>query len=215
MDNIFDIIKSFGIEIPSDKKEEFEKKVLENYRTVSEVNNLNTKLEQTKTERDNLQTQYDTDIKKRDSDIKDLEKKLKDAGTDADKLATLQNDLTTLQTDYDTAKSDYEKKLAKQAYEFAVKEKVSELKFSSNSAKKAFIADALSEEMKMKDGELQGFDTFLDNYKKNDASAFASEDTQKSEEDDKPKPQFAGKSNPAGSKNDTQDEGEKPSVTFW
>ena len=196
MDNIFDIVKSFGIEIPADKKEEFEKKVLENYRTVSEVTNLNNKLEQAKTERDNLQTQYDTDIKQRDSDIKDLEKKLKDAGTDATKLETLQNDLTTLQTNYDTAKSEYEKQLAKQAYEFAVKEKVAELKFSSNSAKKAFIADAMNEEMKMKDGELQGFDTFLETYKKNDAGAFTQEDTQQQKEDDKPKPQFAGKSNP-------------------
>lgn len=215
MDNIFDIIKSFGLEVPSDKKDAFEKKVLENYRTVSEVNKLNDKLEQAKTEKDNLQTQYDTDIRKRDSDIKDLEKKLKDAGTDVDKLATLQNDLTTLQTDYDTAKSDYEKKLAEQAYEFAVKEKVSELKFSSNSAKKAFISDAINEELKMKDGELQGFDTFLENYKKNDAGAFASEDTLKPKEDDKPKPQFAGKSNPTESKNDIPGDGEKPSVTFW
>lgn len=215
MDNIFDIVKSFGIEIPSDKKEAFEKKVLENYKTVSEFNKLNDKFEQSKTEKDNLQNQYDTDIQKRDSDIKDLEKKLKDAGTDADKLATLQNDLTTLQTNYDNAKSDYEKQLAKQAYEFAVKEKVAELKFSSNSAKKAFIADAMNEEMKMKDGELQGFDAFLETYKKNDANAFASEDTPKPKDDDKPKPQFAGKSNPTESRNDTSNEGEKPSVTFW
>ena len=190
MENIFEIARSLGVEIPEDKKESFEKKVLENYRTVSEVNNLNNKLEQTKTERDNLQTQYDTDIQKRDADIKDLEKKLKDAGTDADKLATLQNDFTTLQTNYDTAKNDYEKKLAKQAYEFAIREKVSELKFSSNSAKKAFIADAMNEDMKMKDGQLQGFETFLEDYKKNDSGAFiTSEDN-----NNKPKPQFSGKS---------------------
>lgn len=214
MDNIFDIVKSFGIEIPADRKEELEKKVLENYRTVSEVNNLNNKLEQTKTERDNLQAQYDTDIKQRDSDIKDLEKKLKDAGTDATKLETLQNDLTTLQTNYDIAKSEYEKQLAKQAYEFAVREKVAELKFSSNSAKKAFISDAMSEEMRMKDGELQGFDTFLETYKKNDASAFASEDTPKSKDGDKPKPHFVGKANPLPTEQ-TQDAGDKPSITFW
>ena len=215
MNNIFDIMKSFGVEVPSDKKDEFEKKVLENYRTVSEVNNLNNKLEQAKTERENLQIQYNTDLERRDSDIKDLEKKLKDAGTDATKLETLQNDLTTLQANYDTAKSEYEKQLAKQAYEFAVKEKVAELKFSSNSAKKAFIADAMNEEMKMKDGELQGFDTFLETYKKNDAGAFASDDTLKPKDVDVPKPHFVGKSNPIQSTEPQQNAGEKPSITFW
>ena len=94
-----------------------------------------------------------------------------------------------------------------------IKEKVSELKFSSNSAKKAFIADALKEEMKMKDGQLQGFDDFLESYKKTDADAFLKEDTANSDEDEPPKPQFSGKS----SGTDTQPKGdvEKPSVTFW
>lgn len=217
MNNIFDIMKSYGLEVPTDKKSEFEEKVLANYRTVAEVTGLKNKLENTETERDNLKAQYDTDIKQRDKDIKDLEKKLKDAGTDTDKLSTLQNDLATLQETYNNAKSEYEGKLAKQAYEFAVKEKVAELKFSSNSAKKAFITDAMSEELKMKNGELLGFDIFLDNYKKNDASAFISDDNTDtdSSKDDKPKPQFSGKSNPMNGTQEQSEQAEKPSITFW
>lgn len=215
MKNIYEILKSIGIEFPEEKKTEFEKAVAENYKTVKEVEGLKSKLERAEEERDSYKEKYDTDIKQRDSDIKDLEKKLKDAGTDTDKLSTLQNDLTTLQTTYEQAKADYEKKIARQAYEFAVKEKVAELKFSSNSAKKAFIADAMKEELKMKDGELQGFDGFLESYKKTDADAFISEDTKKQEVDDTPKPHFAGKSNPIQSTDGKQTEGEKPSVTFW
>ena len=184
MQNIYEILKGVGITIPEDKKEEFDKLLLDNYKTIKEYNGIKTKLENAETERDNFKSKYDTDIKQRDADIETLQTKLKDAGTDSDKLETLQNDLKTLQTTYDTAKSEYEKKLARQAYEFAVKEKVSELKFSSNSAKKAFIADALKEEMKIKDGELQGFDSFLESYKKSDADAFLKEDNEQPEQTD-------------------------------
>ena len=80
-------------------------------------------------------------------------------------------------------------------------------------AKADAIRDALKEEMKMKDGQLQGFDDFLESYKKTDADAFLKEDTENSDEDETPKPQFSGKS----SGTDTQSKGdvEKPSVTFW
>ena len=213
MKNIYEILKSFEITVPEDKKEDFDKVLNENYKTISEVTKIQGKLEKAEGERDTYKNKYDTDIKQRDADIKDLQGKLKDAGTDTTKLADLQKELSTLQDTYNTEKSNYEKQLSQQAYEFAIKEKVAELKFSSNSAKKAFIADALKEEMKMKDGQLQGFDDFLESYKKTDADAFLKEDTANSEGDEPPKPQFSGKS----SGTDTQQKGdvEKPSVTFW
>ena len=120
-----------------------------------------------------------------------------------------------MQTNYDNAKTDYEKKLAEQAYEFAVKQKASELNFSSNSAKKAFIADAIKEQMKLKDGELQGFDGFLESYKKTDADAFLKEDKKEPVPEPTPTPtsQFSGKS--SGSEPQNKETTEKPSVTFW
>ena len=213
MKNIYEILKSFEITVPEDKKEDFDKVLNENYKTISEVTKIQGKLEKAEGERDTYKNKYDTDIKQRDADIKDLQGKLKDAGTDTTKLADLQKELSELQDTYNTEKSNYEKQLSQQAYEFAIKEKVAELKFSSNSAKKAFIADALKEEMKMKDGQLQGFDDFLESYKKTDADAFLKEDTANSDEDEPPKPQFSGKSYGT----DTQPKGdvEKPSVTFW
>ena len=205
MKNIHEILKSVGIEVPADKKEAFDKEVLENYKTVSEVNLIRGKLENAESERDNYKNKYDEDIKKRDADLEDLQKKLKNAGVDAEKLKTLETDLATLKTTYEESKGEYEKKLADQAYEFALKQKVDALKFSSNSAKKAFIADAMKEEMKIKDGELQGFDSFVKSYKENDAGAFISEDPNKQDP-----PHFSGKSTGTGSQQKEENQ-EKPS----
>ena len=205
MKNIHEILKSVGIEVPADKKEAFDKEVLENYKTVSEVNLIRGKLEKAESERDTYKNKYDEDIKKRDADLEDLQKKLKNAGVDAEKLKTLETDLATLKTTYEESKGEYEKKLADQAYEFALKQKVDGLKFSSNSAKKAFIADAMKEEMKIKDGELQGFDSFVKSYKENDAGAFISEDPNKQDP-----PHFSGKSTGTDSQQKA-DKQEKPS----
>ena len=215
MVNIHEILKKFEISIPADKKEEFDKLMVENYKTVKEVINLQGKLENMEKERDTYKEKYDTDIKQRDADIKDLQTKLKDAGTDSTKLTDLENQLTTLQETYKKAKDDYESQLSKQAYEFAVKEKVAGLKFSSNSAKKAFIADAIKEEMKIKDGELQGFDDFVENYKKSDADAFLKEENPEPTPapENKPKPTFSGKSTGNGDTDPAP--AEKPSVTFF
>ena len=205
MKNIHEILKSVGIEVPADKKEAFDKEVIENYKTVSEVNLIRGKLENAESERDTYKNKYDEDIKKRDADLEDLQKKLKNAGVDAEKLKTLETDLATLKKTYEESKGEYEKKLADQAYEFALKQKVDGLKFSSNSAKKAFIADAMKEEMKIKDGELQGFDSFVKSYKENDAGAFISEDPNKQDP-----PHFSGKSTGTDSQQKTDNQ-EKPS----
>ena len=209
MKNIHEILKSVGIEVPADKKEAFDKEVLENYKTVSEVNLIRGKLENAESERDTYKNKYDEDIKKRDADLEDLQKKLKNAGVDAEKLKTLETDLATLKTTYEESKGEYEKKLADQAYEFALKRKVDGLKFSSNSAKKAFIADAMKEEMKIKDGELQGFDSFVKSYKENDAGAFISEEPNKQDP-----PHFSGKSTGTDSqqKADNQEKTSRPLI---
>lgn len=188
MKNIYEILKSFGIEVPEDKKADFDKAVLENYKTVKEVDGIRKNVEKVESERDMYKAKYDEDIKQRDTDIASLQEKLKNAGADTEKLNTLQTDFTAIQEKYQAEKKDLENKLAKQAYEFAVKEKVSGLKFSSESAKKAFMSDILNEELKLKDGQLVGFDDFVDVYKKNDEKAFITE----AQDPDK-KPSFSTK----------------------
>ena len=72
--------------------------------------------------------------------------------------------------------------------------------------------------MKLKDGQLQGFDDFLESYKKNDADAFLKEDKQVENQpkpDDKPKPQFSGKSSNVETQSGTETEQSSSSITFF
>lgn len=187
MKNIYEILKSFGLVVPEDKKEEFDKLLNENYKTQAEVNNLNGKLTKAEGERDALQAKYNTDIAQRDTDLADLKQKLADAGTDAETLKSLQTEFDTLKTNYANAQADYQKELNKQAYEFAIKEKTNGLQFTSNSAKKAFLSDALAKNLTMDNGNILGFDDFVNAYKEQDAGAFVVETTS-----DEPKPPMFG-----------------------
>lgn len=190
MKNIYEILKSFGLEVPEDKKADFDKLLNENYKTQAEVNNLNGKLTKAEGERDALQAKYNTDIAQRDTDLADLKQKLADAGTDAETLKNLQTEFDTLKTNYANAQADYQKELNKQAYEFAIKEKTNSLQFTSNSAKKAFLSDALAKNLTMDNGNILGFDDFVSAYKEQDAGAFVVETTT---EEPKP-PMFGAKS---------------------
>ena len=187
MKNIYEILKSFGLAVPEDKKDEFDKMLNENYKTQAEVNNLNGKLTKAEGERDALQVKYNDDIKQCDTDLADLKQKLADAGTDAETLKNLQAEFDTLKTNYANAQADYQKQLNKQAYEFAIKEKTNGLQFTSNSAKKAFLSDALAKNLTMDNGNILGFDDFVNAYKEQDAGAFVVETTT-----DEPKPPMFG-----------------------
>ena len=201
MKDIFAILGEFGLEVPEDKKESLKAAVLENYKTVAELETLQTKLSNAETAKNELKEQYEQDTLKRDKDLKDLQKALKEAqaaGDDSGKLSELEAELKTLRETYNTDKQAYEQKLAKQAHEFLIREAAGNIKFTSTSAKKSFITDAIADETIMsKDGKLTGFDDFLNAYKEADANAFVAEQT---EPESKPTPpDFSGKSNTSGS----------------
>ena len=82
----------------------------------------------------------------------------------------------------ETAANEYKQKLEERDYKDAVDAAVKDLKFSSNSAKKAFVSDLMSDKLKMKNGMLVGFNDFVDAYKKEDATAFV--DEQQKHDDD-------------------------------
>ena len=72
MKNIYEIMKSFGLEVPDDKKEAFDKAVNENYKTIKEFEGNQRKLADAEKERDTYKSKYDIDIKKRDEDLATL-----------------------------------------------------------------------------------------------------------------------------------------------
>ena len=65
MKNIFEIMKEYGLEVPEDKRKEFEKSVLENYKTVTDYENQSEKL-----------AKANETLKANDEAMKDLQGKL-------------------------------------------------------------------------------------------------------------------------------------------
>ena len=196
MKNIYNILEKFGITIPEDKKEEFDKLVAENYKTVAELEVVKNNLTNVTEERDTYKEKYNNDIKQRDADLAKLQKQLKEAGDNSEQLETVQQELENLKTSYAEDKKSYEAQLNKQKYEFAVKEKVNTLQFTSNAAKKNFIADVIATGLKMDGDTLLGFDDYVAKYKEEDAGAFVVEDNSDDVDsnDGKPKPKFSDKS---------------------
>ena len=114
-------------------------------------------------------------IGQRDADMATLKKNLEAAQADASKLPGVQQSLSDLQAKYAQDKTEYEASMAKQRYEFAVREKANAMKFSSTAAKKAFVQEAIGKEFKMDGDTLLGFDDFTAKYKADDPGAFAQE----------------------------------------
>ena len=209
MKNIFQILEKFDVTVPEDKQKDISKMVAEQYKPIAEVELLNNKIENLKEDKRVLQAKYDEDITKRDEDLKNLEDKLQNAGTDSEKLEETLKELASFKDKYEEDKKNYETQLEKQRYEFAVKEKVNGLEFTSNAAKKAFIQDVIEKELKLENDELLGFDDFVEQYKKEDEGVFVKKDDSDgdNEKDNQSQPKFSTKSN-KNSDDESKDEGD-------
>ena len=69
------------------------------------------------------------------------------------------------------AKADAATQVATLEKGYALERKASGLKFSSESARKAFLTDAKAQNFAMKDGEILGFDDYVKAFKESDPSA--------------------------------------------
>jgi predicted nucleic acid-binding Zn-ribbon protein len=115
------------------------------------------------TEKDGLKTQ----LGELNTKVKDLSK------VDAEGL---QAKLDEMNAKYDTDTNELRKKLSDQSYEYKVKDATNGLKFSSESAKKAFMSDLKAKELKLENDKILGFDDFVNSYKETDPDAFAKEE---------------------------------------
>ena len=111
MKNIFEIMKEYGLEVPEDKKKDFEKTVLENYKTVTDYDNQAKKLD----------AANDT-IKANDIAMKDLQDKL-NGFKDVD-VSGLNQTIKTLQTEKENIQKDYDAKIADRDFNDLVKESI-------------------------------------------------------------------------------------------
>ena len=100
MKNIFDLLKEYGVELPEDKKKDFEKAVLENYKTQTDYDNQTKKLDAA-----------NETIKANDIAMKDLQTQL-DGFKDVDvtglnkRISDLEEEKKNIQKDYDSKIAD-------------------------------------------------------------------------------------------------------------
>lgn len=159
MQNVHEILKKYGVEVPAESKADFDKDILANYKTVTEVEK---KLGKVEGERDN----YAEQLKTAQETLKSFE------GVD---LATIQSELATWKTKAENAEKDYNAKLEARDFEDALKTAMEGYKFSSTAAKNAVTEEVRKAGLKLKDGKILGLNDLMETIKAADASAFVTE----------------------------------------
>ena len=180
MQNIIEILKSNGIEVPEDKVSTINKAVAENYKTVSEVEKKTSKLE---SERDSWKERAEN-----------AEETLK--GFEGKDFDTITKERDEWKKKAEDAEKEYSAKEAEREKQELLKDAFAEIEFTSESAKKAIMAQ-ISENVSVKNGKLIGFNDLLEDAKKNDASAFVDKAQQNLEQN---KAKFTTQMNKQGGK---------------
>lgn len=115
MKNIFEIMKEYGLEVPEDKKKDFEKAVLENYKTQTDYDNQTKKLDAA-----------NETIKANDIAMKDLQTQL-DGFKDVD-VTGLNKRISDLEEEKKNIQKDYDSKIADRDFSDLVKESIAAAK---------------------------------------------------------------------------------------
>lgn len=137
---------------------------------------------------DEIMKQYGTSVKEKDKQIEDLKtekdginKQLEDANNkiqsfkDID-VENLNSQIKEWETKYNQDTENLKNELSQKDYDYKLKDLISSIKFSSNGAKRAFIEDLKSQDLKFDDkGTLVGFDDFRKSYEETDPNVFMNE----------------------------------------
>lgn len=119
MKNIFEIMKDYGLEVPEDKKKDFEKAVLENYKTAADYEK---------------QTDKVTNLTEQLNETKEAMKKFE--GVDPEDLKNQIADLNQKLTDKD---AEYQTKLADRDFQDSVKGMIAKYKGKNEKAIMALL----------------------------------------------------------------------------
>lgn len=165
MQNIIEILKGFGIEVPADKTDALNAEVAKNYRTIADYNKQTAKTTKAEQERDGYKEQLDT----ANETLKGFE------GVD---LTTIQSDLATWKKKAEDAEKDFAAKIYARDFDDALKTEMENVKFSSEAAKRAVMAEIRDAKLNLKDGKILGLNDLIEQIKTKDASAFVDEQQQ-------------------------------------
>ncbi|MCI6710160.1 MULTISPECIES: phage scaffolding protein [Eisenbergiella] len=139
MKNIFELMKEFGFEVPEDKKKDFEKAVLENYKTVKDYDAQREKLEVA----EQKASASETTINGLKEDLKKFE------GVD---VTGLQQRITDLETELKTKETEVQQKLADRDFDALLTESIHGAKGRNAKAIRALLdVDKLKESKNQKD----------------------------------------------------------------
>ena len=97
-------------------------------------------------------------------------------------LETMQTELNTWKQKAETAEIDYEQKIYERDFSDALKTELESVKFSSDAAKRAVMAEIKESGLKMKDGKILGLSDLIGQIKEKDASAFVDEEQEKAKQ---------------------------------
>lgn len=158
MKKLIETLRSLGVEIPADKEAEIKSEISKNYKNVAEVNKTTEKLE---SERDSWKERAET-----------AETTLK--GFDGKDFDTITRERDDWKKKAEDAEKNFNAREAEREKQELLKEAFADIKFSSNAAKNAIMAQ-IAENVSVKNGKLIGFNDLLEDAKKNDASAFVDE----------------------------------------
>lgn len=166
MQNMIDICKEFGLEVPADKQAEFNKKVSENYLTKAEHEK---KINKAEADRDNWKQKAET-----------AEETLK--SFDGIDPAKVQQELAGWKEKAEKAEEDAKRQIYERDFADALKSEMESYAFTSEAAKRDVMSQVKAAELKMKDGKILGLSDLIGQIKEKDASAFVDEQQQSLEQ---------------------------------
>lgn len=161
MNNLTDLLKDVGIEIPEEKKADFEKKFNENYKTIAEF------------------TKKTEALEKRATLAEDGLKKFEGIDLEAGKA-----ELAKVKAELEEERNKYKADLEKRAFDTALENELSKIKFSSEYAKEAFKREVVG--LPVKDGKIYGITDKVNELKETHKDMFFDEE-QKDLEDKRAK----------------------------
>ena len=97
-------------------------------------------------------------------------------------LETMQTELATWKRKAETAEKDYQQKIYDRDFSDALKTEMESIKFSSEAAKRAVMAEIKESGLKLKDGKILGLSDLIGQIKEKDASAFVDEQSEKAKQ---------------------------------